>query len=71
MSDNREMTSLDRHSEPERDYLAEAADIIAGKPSAPRTILRVPEREHLIALTDFYQRGILKSELKHRDKVNL
>ena len=41
----------------DRDYLAEALDIIAGKASEPRTMLRVPERMHLIALAARYERG--------------
>jgi hypothetical protein len=35
---------------PERDWLAEAFDLIHGKPSEPRIMLRLPEREHLLAL---------------------
>ena len=35
---------------PQRDYLAEAFDIINGKPGDGRTLLRLPEREHLLAL---------------------
>lgn len=41
--------------EPGRDWLAEARDIIDGKPSLPRMILRLPERKHLVAIVDFYE----------------
>ena len=38
----------------ERDYLNEALDIVAGRASEPRTMLRLPEREHLIALDVYH-----------------
>ena len=39
----------------DRNYLSEALDIIAGRPSPPRLLLRMPERAHLLALEEKYQ----------------
>lgn len=48
----RERKRMQPETESERDYLGEAFDIIDGKPSEPRTMVRLPEREHLLALSD-------------------
>lgn len=43
-----------------RDYLAEARDIMYGVATPPRLLLRVTQREHLLALRDHY----IERELK-------
>ena len=49
-----------------RDYLAEAWDILAGKPSAPRLALRVPEQAHLRAIVDYYRERLRISRGEER-----